>query len=78
MWDIEKAEYVTNSGLPDTAMNIALDGPRNRLAVAAAERITIYELESVEQTCQRDGKLEQLVKFSFYLTIFFLFLFCTY
>ena len=78
LWDIEKAEYVTNSGLPDTAMNIALDVPRNRLAVAAAERITIYELESVEQTCQRDGKLKQLVKFSFYLTIFFLFLFCTY
>ena len=73
MWDIEKAEYVTNSGLPDTADNIALDGPRNRLAVAANERITIYELDLAEQTAQMDGKLKQLVKFSLFLTIFCLF-----
>jgi hypothetical protein len=56
VWDIEKVEYVTNSGLPDTAMNIALDGPRNRLAVAVNERITIYELKLAEQMCQMDGK----------------------
>ena len=56
VWDIEKAEYVANSGLPDTAMNIALDGPRNRLAVAANDRITIYELKPAEQMCQMDGK----------------------
>ena len=78
VWDIEKVKYVTNSGLPDTAINIALDGPRNRLAVAADERITIYELKPVEQMCQKDGKLEQLVKFAFYLTILYLFLFCTH
>ena len=78
VWDIEKVKYVTNSGLPDTADNIALDGPRNRLAVAADERITIYELKPVEQMCQKDGKLEQLVKFAFYLTILYLFLFCTH
>ena len=56
VWDIAKAEYVINSGLPDTAMNIALDGPRNRLAVAANERITIYELKLAEQMCQMDGR----------------------
>ena len=28
VWDIEKVEYVTNSGLPDTAMNIALESLR--------------------------------------------------
>ena len=78
VWDIEKAEYVTNSGLPDTATNIALDGPRNRLAVAANERITIYELKPIEQMCQKEGKLEQLVKFFFYLTIFYLSLSCIY
>jgi len=76
VWDIERVEYVTNSGLPDTADNIALDGPRNRLAVAANERITIYELKLVEEMCQMDGKLKQLVKYSFYLTMFYLFLFC--
>jgi WD40 repeat protein len=56
VWDIEKAQYVANSGLPDTAMNIALDGPRNRLAVAANERITIYELKLAQQMRQMDGK----------------------
>ena len=58
VWDIENVEYVTNSGLPDTAMNIALDGPRNRLAVAVNERITIYELKLAdsEEMCQMDGK----------------------
>jgi WD40 repeat protein len=56
VWDIEHVEYVANSGLPDTAMNIALDGPRNRLTVAANERITIYELKLAEQICQMDGK----------------------
>jgi WD40 repeat protein len=56
VWDIENAEYVANSGLPDTAMNIVLDGPRNRLAVAANERITIYELRLAEQVRQMDGK----------------------
>ena len=65
VWDIEKVEYVANSGLPDTAMNIALDGPRNRLAVAVNERITIYELKLAE----RDGNLKRLVTLSFYLTI---------
>ena len=56
VWDIEKVEYITNTGLPDTAMNIALDGPRNRLAVAVNDRITIYELKLAEQMCQMDGK----------------------
>ena len=66
VWDIAKVEYVTNSGLPDTADNIALDGPRNRLAVAANERITIYELKLAEQMCQMDGKsstLSELAEF---------------
>jgi hypothetical protein len=56
VWDIGKAEYVINSGLPDTAMNNALDGPRNRLAIAANERIAIYVLKLAEQMCQMDGK----------------------
>ena len=56
VWDIENVEYVANSGLPDTAMNIALDGPRNRLAVAVDDRITIYELKLAEEKCQIDGK----------------------
>jgi WD40 repeat protein len=56
VWDIENAEYVTNSGLPDTATNIALDGPRNRFAVVVDDRITIYELKLPEEMCQMDGK----------------------
>ena len=52
VWDIENVEYVTNSGLPDKATNVALDGPRNRLAVVVNERITIYKLKM----CQTDGK----------------------
>ena len=56
VWDIEEVEYVANSGLPDTARNIALDGPRNRLAVAVDDRITIYELKLAEEMCQMDGK----------------------
>jgi WD40 repeat protein len=56
VWDIEKVEYVANSGLPDMAMNIALDGPRNRLAVAVNENIYIYELKLPEERCQTDGK----------------------
>ena len=39
VWDIEKVEYVTNSGLPDMAMNIALDAPGNRLAVAVNQSL---------------------------------------
>ena len=66
MWDIEKVEYVANSGLPDTATNIAFDGPRNRLAVAVNDRITIYELKLAEDMCQMDGKssvLSELTEF---------------
>ena len=54
VWDIYNAEYVSNSGLPSMATNIALDGPRNRLAVAVDDRITIYELELPEE--MMDGK----------------------
>ena len=53
----EKVEYVANSGFPDMSMNIALDGPRNRLALAVNERITIYELKLAEQMCHMDGNL---------------------
>ena len=56
VWDIEKAEYIANSGLPDTAVNIALDGPRNRLAVVVNDRISIYELKLPEQKCQTEEK----------------------
>jgi WD40 repeat protein len=60
VWDIEKVDYVANSGLPDMATNIALDGPRNRLAVVVDDRITIYELKlpkaDSEEMCQMDGK----------------------
>jgi WD40 repeat protein len=58
VWDIMNAEYVANSGLPDMATNIALDGPRNRLAVVVNDRITIYELrvKLPEEMCQMDGK----------------------
>ena len=63
VWDIAKVEYVTNLGLPVTAINIALDGPRNRLAVAANERITIYELKLAEQMCQMDGKSYEIAEF---------------
>ena len=56
MWDIGHAEYVANSGLPSMATNIALDGPRNRLAVVTDYRnvvmITIYELKLREEMCQ--------------------------
>ena len=77
VWDIEKAEYVTDSGLPDTAVNIALDGPRNRLAVAANEKITIYELklaENSKQMCQMDsdGKWKQLITFKSLLYLTFI------
>jgi WD40 repeat protein len=44
VWDIKKVEYVANSGLPREATNIALDGPRNRLAVAVNDRITIFDI----------------------------------
>jgi hypothetical protein len=56
VWDIQKVEYVANSGLPDMAMNIALDGLRNRLAVVVNKRIFIYELKQPEEKCQTDGK----------------------
>ena len=56
VWDIERVEYVANSGLPDKATNIALDGPRNRLAVAVNDKISIYELKLPEQMCEMDGK----------------------
>ena len=59
VWD---TEYVANSGLPDMATHIALDGPQNRLAVAVNDRNTIYELELPEETmCQMDGKLESSI-----------------
>ena len=63
VWDIGKVEYVTNLGLPVTAINIALDGPRNRLAVAANERITIYELKLAEEMRQMDGKSYEIADF---------------
>jgi WD40 repeat protein len=56
VWDIENAEYVANSGLPDMATDIAMDGPRDRLAVAVNGGITIYELKLPEEMCQTDGK----------------------
>ena len=56
VWDIGKVEYVANSGLPDKAMNIALDGRWNRLAVVVDGRISIYELKLPEEKCQMDGK----------------------
>ena len=56
VWDIERVEYVVNSGLPDMAVNIALDGPRNRLAVAVNDKISIYELKLPEQKREMDGK----------------------
>ena len=56
VWDMGKVGYVANSGLPDMATNMVLDGPRNRLAVVVNERITIYELKLPEEMCQMDGK----------------------
>ena len=67
VWDIERVEYVTNSGLPSYGVtNIALDGPQNRLAVVTddydkyryrtAVIITIYELKLREEMAQMAGK----------------------
>jgi len=49
LWDIAKGEYVANSGLPAKAKNIALDGPRNRVAVVVKDRISLYELKLSRQ-----------------------------
>jgi len=49
LWDIAKGEYVADSGLPAMAKNIALDRPRNRVAVAVKGRISLYELELPQQ-----------------------------
>ncbi|KAF8810525.1 kinase-like protein [Phlegmacium glaucopus] len=49
VWDIGKGVYVENSGLPAMAMNIALDGPRNRVAVAVKNMIFLYELKRPQQ-----------------------------
>jgi len=49
LWDIAKGVYVDNSGLPATATNIALDGPRNRVAVVVDETIFLYELKLPRQ-----------------------------
>jgi hypothetical protein len=68
VWDIQKVEYVANSGLPDMAMNIALDGFRNRLAVVVNERISIYELKLPEEKCQTDGKSSILSRAEFDIT----------
>ena len=63
VWDIENDEYVTNSGLPDKATNIALDGPRDRLAVVtqgafSKVRITIYELKLREEIDELPEEME--------------------
>jgi len=50
VWDIAKGAYAANPGLPTTATNIALDGPRNRVAVAVNGRISLYELKLPHQT----------------------------
>jgi len=50
VWDIAKGEYVADSGLPAVAKNIALDGPRNRVAVAVNDRISLYELKLPQRT----------------------------
>ncbi|KAF8802907.1 hypothetical protein BYT27DRAFT_6750317 [Phlegmacium glaucopus] len=49
VWDIAQGVYVANSGLPATAVNIALDGPRNRIAVAVNDKISLYELKLPQQ-----------------------------
>ena len=49
LWDIAKRVYVDNFGLPAMAMNIALDGPRNRVAVAVEDTIFLYELKLPQQ-----------------------------
>ena len=63
VWDIENDEYVTKSGLPDKATNIALDGPRDRLAVVtqgafSKVRITIYELKLREEIDELPEEME--------------------
>ena len=56
VWDIAKGEYVANSGLPAMAKNIALDGPRNRVAVAVDGKISLYELKLLQQKRPTKGK----------------------
>ena len=63
VWDIENDEYVTHSGLPDKATTIALDGPRDRLAVVtqgafSKVRITIYELKLLEEIDELPEEME--------------------
>ncbi|KAF8802856.1 kinase-like protein [Phlegmacium glaucopus] len=50
VWDIARGVYVANSGLPAMAKNMALDGPRNRVAVAVDDKISLYELNLLQQT----------------------------
>jgi hypothetical protein len=45
LWDIAVSVYVNISGLPAMAMNIALDRPRNCVAVAIDEMIFLYDLK---------------------------------
>jgi WD40 repeat protein len=56
VWDIAQGVYVANSGLPAIATNIALDGPRNRVAVGVNDKISLYELKSTEQKRQTKAK----------------------
>ncbi|KAF8810531.1 kinase-like protein [Phlegmacium glaucopus] len=55
VWDIGKGVYVKNSGLPATAMNIALDSPRDRVAVAVNDKISLYELKLTPHKRQIKG-----------------------
>ncbi|PPR06752.1 hypothetical protein CVT24_013059 [Panaeolus cyanescens] len=53
VYDIEKGDYVTNSGLPDRGKNIAVDGPRDIVAVATMDdKITLYNLQPRHNTSQ--------------------------
>ncbi|KAF8810899.1 kinase-like protein [Phlegmacium glaucopus] len=59
VWDIAKGVYVENSGLPAMAMNVLLDGPRNRVAVAVDDMIFFYELKLPQQRLPAQQKLPQ-------------------
>ncbi|KAF8810516.1 WD40 repeat-like protein [Phlegmacium glaucopus] len=59
VWDIARGVYVANSGLPATAMSIALDGPRNRVAVAVDDMIFLYQLKLPQQRLPVHSKLPQ-------------------
>ncbi|PPR02247.1 hypothetical protein CVT24_011496 [Panaeolus cyanescens] len=55
VYDIERGDYITNSGLPARGKNVAVDGPRDIVAVATMDdKIMLYSLQPRQNASQDD------------------------